>query len=168
MLCEIISHIGVTWRPTNVELVLLHSVLDPVDSHIHFLRAFLLHCVIDNTICCGVFSFEFCGVVVVTHFSQCCACDGAFLRIHKKGTKLGLSNRGYHMFEDYCVAQKWAIREGFLGGVCFVPQVEVTATSLLSLGLREVRGITVNLELHVRCKVSDKGFIVSDSVVKDM
>jgi hypothetical protein len=123
MLCEIISHIGVTWRPTNVELVLLHSVLDRVESHIHFLIAFLLHCVVENTICCGVFSFQLCGVLVVTHLSQCCECDGAFLSIHKKGTKLGLSNRGYHIFEDCCMEPEWAVREGILWGVCFVAQV---------------------------------------------
>jgi hypothetical protein len=93
MLSEIISHIGVTWRPTNIELVLFYSVFDPVEYHVHCFGAFLSDCVIDNTICGGVVSFEFCGVLVVTHFSQCCACDSAFFGIHKKGTKFGLSNR---------------------------------------------------------------------------
>jgi hypothetical protein len=59
------------------------------------------------------------------------------------------------MFEYCCMAQKWTIGEGFLGRGCFVTQVKITTIFLLSLGLREVRGVTVNLELHVRCKVSD-------------
>jgi hypothetical protein len=70
MLSEMISHIGVTWCPTNVELVLLHSVFDPVESHIHCLGALLLECVIGNAILCGVASFEFCVILFVTHFRK--------------------------------------------------------------------------------------------------
>jgi hypothetical protein len=69
MICEIFPHMGVTWRPTNIEVVLFYPVFDPVESHIHFFGAFLFDCVIDNAICGGVVSFEFCGVLVVTHFS---------------------------------------------------------------------------------------------------
>jgi hypothetical protein len=66
------------------------------------------------------------------------------------------------------MSQKLTIGEGFLGGVCGVTQLEITANYSLSLGIREVRGITVNLELHVRCKVSDGGFRVSTALVKDV
>jgi hypothetical protein len=57
MLCEIVPHIGVTWRPPNIELVLFYPVFDPVESHIHCFGAFLVYCVIDNAICGGVLSF---------------------------------------------------------------------------------------------------------------
>jgi hypothetical protein len=50
ILSEIISHIGVTRRPTNIELVLFHSVCDPVEYHVHCRGALLLDCVIDDTI----------------------------------------------------------------------------------------------------------------------
>jgi hypothetical protein len=123
MISEIISHIGVTWRPTNIELVLFHSIFDPVESHINCFVALLLDCVIDNAIYCGVVSFELCGILVVTHFRQCCAHDGAFFCIDKKCTKVGLSHRGDHLFEYFCISQKWAIGWGFLGGACFVTQV---------------------------------------------
>jgi hypothetical protein len=109
MLCEIISHIGVTWRPTNIELALFHSVFDPVESNIHCFGSLLLDCIIDNAIFCGVVSFELCGVLVVTNFRQCCACHGAFFCIDKNCTKFGLRYKGDHMFEYCCMAQKWAI-----------------------------------------------------------
>jgi hypothetical protein len=50
MLSEIISQIGVTYHPTNIELVLFHSVFDPLESHVHCFGAFLLECVIENAI----------------------------------------------------------------------------------------------------------------------
>jgi hypothetical protein len=78
MMSEKISHISVTWRPTTIELLLFHSIFDPVESHVHWLGAFLLNCVIDNAICCGVVSFELYGVLVVTHFIQYCARESAF------------------------------------------------------------------------------------------
>jgi hypothetical protein len=31
MLCEIVPHIGVTWCPPNIELVLFYPVFDPVE-----------------------------------------------------------------------------------------------------------------------------------------
>jgi hypothetical protein len=93
MLSEIVSHIGVAWRPTYIELALFHSVIDQVESHLHCFGAFFWDCVIDNAICCGVVRSEFCGVLVVTHFSQCCARDSAFFCIDKKCTKFGVSNR---------------------------------------------------------------------------
>jgi hypothetical protein len=35
ILGEIVTHIGVTRRPTYIELVLVNPVLDPVKYHIH-------------------------------------------------------------------------------------------------------------------------------------
>jgi hypothetical protein len=78
MLSEIIAHIGVTRRPTYIELVLFNSVFDPVEYHVNCVGALLLDCVIDDAICCVVFSFEFCGIVFVAHFRKCCATVPSF------------------------------------------------------------------------------------------
>jgi hypothetical protein len=53
MFSEVISQIGVTWRPPNVKLLLFYSVFDPVEPHIHSFGSFLLG-VGDNAIRGGV------------------------------------------------------------------------------------------------------------------
>jgi hypothetical protein len=108
MLSEIITHIGVTRRPTSIELVLFNSVFDPVEYHVHCFRALFLDCVIDNAICYNVFSFELYGVLFVAHFIKCCACESAFFCINKNSTKFGFSHRRYHVFEYCCMTKKWA------------------------------------------------------------
>jgi hypothetical protein len=105
MFSEIISKIGVTWRPSNVKLFLFYSVFDPVEPHIHSCRSFLLDCVVDNAICGGVVSGEVSGVLVVTHLRKYGARDGAFLCIDKERPKFSFSDRRDHIFEDCCVAQ---------------------------------------------------------------
>jgi hypothetical protein len=105
MFSEIISQIGVTWRPSNVKLFLFYSVFDPVEPHIHSFGSFLLDGVVDNAICGGVVSGEASGVLVVTHLIKCGARDGTFLGIEKERPKFSFSDRRYHMFEDCCVAQ---------------------------------------------------------------
>jgi hypothetical protein len=125
MTSEIITHIGVTRRPTYIELVLFNSVFDPVEYHVHCFGALLLDCVIDDVICCVVVSSGFCGVLLLAHFRNCCACDSAFFSIHKNGNKFDLSHGRYHMFGYCCMAKKWDIGQGFCGLVCFVTKVEV-------------------------------------------
>jgi hypothetical protein len=83
MFSEIISQIGVTWRPPNVKLFLFYSVFDPVEPHIHSFGSFLLDGVVDNAICGGVVSGEVSGVLVVTHLRKCGACDGALFGVDK-------------------------------------------------------------------------------------
>jgi hypothetical protein len=96
MLSEIITHIGVTRLPSYIELVLFNSVFYPVEYHVHCFGALLLDCVIDDAICCGVISFEFCGFLSVAHSRKWCARDNAFFGIHKN--------------DDYCcMAKKWSI-----------------------------------------------------------
>jgi hypothetical protein len=112
MLSEIVTHIGVTSRPTYIELVLFNPVFNPVKYHFHCLEALFLDCIIDYAIYGGVVSFDLGGVLFVDHFNQFCARESAFFSIHKDGTKLGLSNGRYHMFEYFCMAKKWDIGQG--------------------------------------------------------
>jgi hypothetical protein len=105
MFSEIISEIGFTRRPPNVNFCLFYSVFDPVEPHIHSFGSFLLDGVVDNAICGGVVSGEASGVLVVTHLRKCGACDGALLGVDKERPKFSFSDRRYHMFEDCCVAQ---------------------------------------------------------------
>jgi hypothetical protein len=127
MFGEIISQIGVTWRPSNTKLFLFYSVFDTVEPHIHSFGLFFLDCVVDNAICGGVVIGEVSGVLVVTHLRQCGASDGAFLCIDKERPKFSFSDRRDHIFEDCCVAQLRAIGEGFRAGVSVAAQIEIPA-----------------------------------------
>jgi hypothetical protein len=92
MLNKIAIHIGVARRPTYIELVLFNPVFDPVESHVHGFGALLLDCVIDDSVCSGVVSFEFSGILFVSHFRKSCACASAFFSIEKDGTKFSFSD----------------------------------------------------------------------------
>lgn len=93
MFSEVISQIGVSWRPPNVKLLLFYSVFDPVETHIHSFGPFLLDGVVDNAIRGGVVRGEVSGVLVVAHFRKCCACDGALFGVDKECSKFSFSDR---------------------------------------------------------------------------
>jgi hypothetical protein len=42
MVCEVVTHVGVTMCPTYNELVLFHPVFNPIEYHVHGFGAFLL------------------------------------------------------------------------------------------------------------------------------
>jgi hypothetical protein len=92
MFSELISQIGVTWRPPNVKLLLFYSVFDPVELHIHSFGSFLLDGVVDNAIRDGVVRGEVSGVFVVPHLRKCCACDGALFGVDKECTTFSFSD----------------------------------------------------------------------------
>jgi hypothetical protein len=148
MSSEVISQIGVTWRPPNVKLLLFYSVFDPVEPYIHSFGSLLLDGVVDNAIRGGVVLGEVSGVLVVPHFRKCCACDGDLFGVDKECSKFSFSDRRDHMFKDCCLAQERAIGEGFHTGVCLAAQIEIPTNSGLGFWIGQVRGITVDFKLH--------------------
>jgi hypothetical protein len=92
MLSKIVTHIGVTMRATYIELVLFNPVYDSVEYHVHGFGALLLDFVIDDSVCNGVVSFEFGGVLCVAHFRKSCARDSALFGIDKNDTKFSFSD----------------------------------------------------------------------------
>jgi hypothetical protein len=87
MLGEIFTHIGVTRRPTYIEWIVFHPVLDAVEPRVHGFGAFLLDFIIDDSFCSGVVIFEVRGVLFMPHFRECCVRDSAFFSIDKNCTE---------------------------------------------------------------------------------
>ena len=54
MFGKIVSKILVGWGPINVELALVNSILEPVETHVGSLGSFLLGGAIDDTVGDGV------------------------------------------------------------------------------------------------------------------
>jgi hypothetical protein len=54
MLGEIISKVGGSWSPVNIELFLCYAILDPVESHIHCFGFLLFDLFVGKTVCGGV------------------------------------------------------------------------------------------------------------------
>jgi hypothetical protein len=48
---KIVTHMGVTRRPTYIELVLFNPVFDPADYHVRAFGALFLDCDIDDSVC---------------------------------------------------------------------------------------------------------------------
>jgi hypothetical protein len=105
MIGEMVTPIGVTGRPTYIELVLFNPVLDPVELHVHDFGAFLVDCVIDDSVCSGVVSCDVRGILCMSHFRECCVRDSALFSIDKNCTEFSIINSRYHMFEHCSMAK---------------------------------------------------------------
>jgi hypothetical protein len=60
MLCVVISQVSVSGSPVNMELLLVHAILDPVESHIHGARSDLSHSAISDARGSGIIDLYRC------------------------------------------------------------------------------------------------------------
>jgi hypothetical protein len=129
VICKVVTQVGVTGAPDDIELSLLDVVLDPLVAHVHSLGSFLENSFVCNSICGGVVSFELCSILGVAHFLERFACDSVSFGIDKQGTILGLSKGGNNLFEDSGLAQQGSIREGRALGVFAVDEEDISANA---------------------------------------
>jgi hypothetical protein len=134
VLCRVVTQVGVTGGPADVELSLLDAVLDPVVAHIYSFGSFLEKSFVCNSSCGGVVGFELCSILGVAHFLERFACDRASFGVDKEGAILGFSNGGTTLFEDSGLAQKGFIQEGHALGVFAIAEEEIAANARLCVG----------------------------------
>lgn len=58
--CVIVSEIVGAWTPVNKKIALAHSILDPIEAHVHCFGALLLDCVVRKAGGGGVVGLDGC------------------------------------------------------------------------------------------------------------
>ena len=101
MLCVVISQVSVSGSPVNVELFLVHSILDPVESHIHGSRADLSHSAIGNTSGSGVINLYWCWWLRMSEFFAGGANGNGFLAIKEGGADFGFGGTGHYGLDNF-------------------------------------------------------------------
>ena len=66
--CVVVGQVGCSRPPVDIELALLDPVLQPVESHVDGLGAFLFNGVCQDTMACGIVGLEWCGWLWMAEF----------------------------------------------------------------------------------------------------
>ena len=80
----VIASIYGAWFPIYMELVLLDSILDPMESHVHCLGHFLFDAFVGYADCCGIVYLYWGGRLRMIHFNQSGAYWNPCLAVKKK------------------------------------------------------------------------------------
>ena len=84
MLGEVVSAIGGSWGPVDMELTLLDSILDPIESHVYGLGSDLFTGVVSYATYRGVVDLYWGGRLGVSQFYQAGAEHNCFRAIDKQ------------------------------------------------------------------------------------
>ena len=63
-----VPHVCRSWGPKNMELLLVHAILYPVEAHVNCFRADLFASFVGNGDCGGVVDLDWCRWLGVAHF----------------------------------------------------------------------------------------------------
>ena len=87
---EVITMIILTLEPVDLDLVLVHSILYPIEPHVHCLGPFDLGALVGEPISCRVVGGDAGWVgLLPSHLSENVAHVGRFLAIVEEGPHLG-------------------------------------------------------------------------------
>ena len=83
----VVGEILLAWLPVHSELALLHTVSNPVESHIHGLGALGLDCVVGDAFGCGIVGLDWSGAVLrMAHFLYRVAKCASFLSVSEQAS----------------------------------------------------------------------------------
>ena len=71
VLCVEVTEVCCSRGPEDMELFLVYSVLDPVESHVDGLGSDLFAGAVGNGNCGGVVNLDRCGWLCMSHFLEC-------------------------------------------------------------------------------------------------
>ena len=84
---EVVTVVGFAAAPSNTELVLFNSVLDPVESHVHGLGSLEFGAFVGEAISCGVVCDDRCGFQLgAVEFEENLAEVNRFLAVVEEGS----------------------------------------------------------------------------------
>ena len=99
--CKVVSKVVFTWCPRDGQLVLVNSVGDPVETHIHSLGPLELMLAVCKSTGCGVIgdnaSWSRLGM---THLSEDLPDEDCLLSIVEEGSHLSFGGRRHNILED--------------------------------------------------------------------
>jgi hypothetical protein len=100
----------------------------------------------------------------VAQLGECDSERGTTLGIVKSRSHFGFCGRGDHVFDDGSDIEDGPVKCFLLGGL--VSEEKQTSETTSCVGDREVRGVAVDVQYHVRGVISNGGVRVSCQVVQ--
>ena len=90
VLAEVVSEVGMAWCPIYMEVSLVDSILEPVESHVNGLGSSLFDIGVCDSNCSGIIHLDWCGRLGSADFLECGSNGSSFFGIGKGSTHFGL------------------------------------------------------------------------------
>ena len=97
---EVVAEIGFSRSPVNIEVLLLLSVSDPMETHVDGSCLLLFDGVVCKAGSGRVIRLDWGWRLRVAHVMQCATEDFGFLEVGKEGSDFGLRGRGDNHAKD--------------------------------------------------------------------
>jgi hypothetical protein len=173
VLGELIGEIVFTGTPMNNELALLDSIADPVESHVDCFGPALFDCFVGNASGTGIVGLVWCGCLWMAHFLECNTEWDTVASVVEHGAEFCLGGRCHDVPHNGADSVNGAVVWWRCGvGVWYCLRVrrsgaeeECTAGVASGFGFGEVRGVAVDVEVHVAGGVADSGVGMGGGIV---
>ena len=176
MFSEVVSQIVSAAAPVDKELVFGDAVFDPVEAHVNGFGTTLFDSVVGDAGSAGIVSLDGSGWLGMAHLGEGGAEPGTIFGIIEEGAKFSFGGGGHNSLDDGAVdvngaVERWRSRVGIgWGSRIFgegAEEEDATGTGT-GFGLREVRGVTVDMENHPAGGVADRGIWMGGTVVEEL
>ena len=170
MLGEVVAKVRGTLFPENAELFLLHSVLYPVETHVHCFGFALADGSVGDASCGRIICLQWSGRLGMAHFFESGAEGHAVARIVEEAGEFGFGGGGHDVFENTADGMDGAVvgrqSGGRFGGIRRQgTEEEMAADPAACFGLGEVGGVAADPEDHVAGVVADGGISMGSTVI---
>ena len=160
-----VTKVCCSWGPEDMELFLVHAVLDPVEAHVDGFGSYLFAGAVSNSDCGGIVYLDRCGWLWMAHFVECDAEGYGFFAVVKEGSHFRFCCGRHDIADDLGDGENGSIRR-WVGTVWCGTKVEMATYTTACFGLGEVGRVTVDVEYHVAGGESEDGIWVSGAIVQ--
>ena len=111
MFGNVVRQVSCAWAPVYMELFLVYSILNPVESHINSLGLLNLDVVVGNATSRRIVDLDWCWSLLVSHFIEGCTEHGCFFHVCEESSGFGFIGRGDNNLDHSCGSKDRAVDE---------------------------------------------------------
>ena len=149
----VVSQVCGSWCPSELELVLVDSIFNPVEAHVNCFGTFLFELTVDDAVRGAIVSCDCSGWLGVSQFDECASDGDCLLCIEEDSCNFCLGGGCHNIFDYLGKYEDGAIEEGAVG----VGEVVISSGAAACLRTDEVGGVAVKAENHVARAVDNFG-----------
>lgn len=169
VLGEVITMVGFAAAPSDSNLSLVDSVLNPIETHVDGLGALDFGASVGKAVGGRVVCGDWCWVELwSTEFQENLTEVDGFLAVVKEGSNFSFGGCCHDVLHDSTLYVDWPIGLGVVCWFILVAQVKVTSNSGPGLGFTQVGGITVDIQYHVTSVEADGCIGVGCCIVEEL
>ena len=172
VLGKVISEVIGSGTPIHDVGSLADTILYPIKVHVHGFGLALAGGPVGDAGCAGVVSLDRSGGLLVDHFFQGNAQGGGVFGIVKKAGEFSFGRGGHDILEDDADGMKGDIVGGWCGRLLvrigrFGAKEKMASDAAASFGLRQIRGVAMDVEYHVAGSVTEDGVGMGRGVIEE-